>query len=607
MRLLHIFSPARRLGTGILFVSSFASLMLLSSDLTGQIYKFTDDNSGAFNSIESNMTATAITRGAGVSAGDCVGASDGFGAEGWPSSTTFDILTQNGDGDYFEFSITPDASYQFVITGFKAKLRRVNPGTDADGPAAVRYAYSLDNGASWSEISSELAPNNNANCNNTGVNRKWGDFPSFKTFSKVIFRIYGYNSGNDGTGDLYLHTVQVDGLVEIPVYYRTRASGDWDDPTTWEISTDNISWIPAIDSPDDDDDNITVRNGHTVTVTTTVNVDDLTIESGGKVIVNANRTFRIQDGVGTDCVVSGTIENSHVVAVNGTLEFKSGSTYTHSRTGGQIPTAIWDPNSNCRITGVTSSNINPGSLGQTFGNFIWNTPLMSGNKPLANSNAMSVAGDMLIINTGTGELRINQTQLEVDGNFFQSGGTFVIAVNNTQTLAVAGNFVISGGTLVVNNSNSVIRIGTLKLGGNFTQTGGNITQLSNSVGLVSFSGNTPQAFLRSGGSVSNNVALEIQISSIVNFGTSIWPSTATGPFTLNAGGRVITANDDGFSTSGATGTIQCTGPRSYSSGANYTFEGASTGAFTTDPTPNSINNLTIDAPGGLIASLRHLR
>jgi hypothetical protein len=65
-------------------------------------------------------------------------------------------------------------------------------------------------------------------------------------------------------------------------------------------------------------------------------------------------------------------------------------------------------------------------------------------------------------------------------------------------------------------------------------------------------------------------------------------------FTLSSGGTLMTGNTAGIVSSGASGSIQLTG-RTYSSGANYTYNGTaaqSTGVFTT--TSSTVNNLTID-------------
>ncbi len=55
-------------------------------------------------------------------------------------------------------------------------------------------------------------------------------------------------------------------------YFRSVASGNWDSPSTWEMSVNNGStWFPATSIPSDTSGVITVRSPNTVTITTSVN------------------------------------------------------------------------------------------------------------------------------------------------------------------------------------------------------------------------------------------------------------------------------------------------------------------------------------------------
>lgn len=70
-------------------------------------------------------------------------------------------------------------------------------------------------------------------------------------------------------------------------HFRTKVSGNWNDINTWESSPDNINWYPATLTPDFNANTITILNGHTVTVTANVTIDQTTINPGGSVIVNS--------------------------------------------------------------------------------------------------------------------------------------------------------------------------------------------------------------------------------------------------------------------------------------------------------------------------------
>lgn len=188
------------------------------SPFTGQaqtIYNYTNASSGAPASVDPNATGDPISRGSGVSAMNlaCTGLTEGFGATGWPTTNVFDVNAFNMAGDYFTFTVTPDLGYGLKITGFSARTRRENlSGTANDGPIAMRYAYSTNNGISWTSVN-PLNPQSSNVCSSSGVQRVWPSFTTVNTTNPVIFRIYGLSSGSSGEGDFVLHDVVVSGEV----------------------------------------------------------------------------------------------------------------------------------------------------------------------------------------------------------------------------------------------------------------------------------------------------------------------------------------------------------------------------------------------------------
>jgi len=73
--------------------------------------------------------------------------------------------------------------------------------------------------------------------------------------------------------------------------------------------------------------------------------------------------------------------------------------------------------------------------------------------------------------------------------------------------------------------------------------------------------------------------------------------SGNGAFTLSSGATLKTANSTGVN-----GSISVSGTKSFSSLANYEFMGAATGTFTTTPTANTVNNLTINNASGVTLS-----
>ncbi len=380
-----------------------------------------------------------------------------------------------------------------------------------------------------------------------------------------------------------LHTGTVTVLVK--QFKSNVTSGNWNALGTWLQSTDSgITWVPATTTPTNANGLVTIQSGHTVTVTANATASNLFVN--GTVIVNGANTL-----TPTTATINGTVtvqNTARVVNGSGTITFSAGSTYIHGVNGGAIPTATWDIASNCNITGYVNEaggtngalTTFQSSIHQNFGNFTWNSTNQTLDYSLA-GQLLSVNGNLTISNTGTGSITLGGVvngDLSVGGNFAQTGGEFIISASGARAMTVAKNFSISGGAFDLSSSTTTANYTTLNVGGNFSYTGGTITESgSTTASVINFNGTGNQTFT-SGGTLNRAVNFAILSGATVDFGTSIISSGSTGGFTLNSGGSIITANTNAtgaLTTSGANGTIQLTGTRTYNSGANYTFNGVS--------------------------------
>ncbi|MEI2748946.1 MAG: LamG domain-containing protein [Ferruginibacter sp.] len=86
--------------------------------------------------------------------------------------------------------------------------------------------------------------------------------------------------------------------------YRSTGSGNWNSPSTWETFNGCI-WVPAVSSPSFTNNNITIRNGHNVTVTASVTIDQTVVDAGGTLTVSAG-TLTINNGSGSDLTINGS-------------------------------------------------------------------------------------------------------------------------------------------------------------------------------------------------------------------------------------------------------------------------------------------------------------
>ena len=396
--------------------------------------------------------------------------------------------------------------------------------------------------------------------------------------------------------------------------YYSKSAGNLNNLGTWGINTDGSGAAPG--SFGNANQIFNIRNN----AFPTINANWTVSGAGSRVILGDGSnpcTFTVPANYvfTSTCTISdnGTLRITSTAGTpySGTLTVNSGGTYNHARNGGPIPTATWDPNSNCNITGITNSTGFTGGLeGQVFGNFTWDCPGQNTNPGFFLAANFTVAGNFTVSNTGdygssTRVLRMSNNStgytIIVNGNFV-IGNNSTFKMNNGSgscTLTVGGNFTINNGgyfTIVTGNTNSTVTVsgdvnilggtldmqedpsasvGTLNVGGNFALAGTGIIQKSSGgSGVINFNGSTIQTYSRTGGTISNNtINFNVLGGSILDVGTSLIDGS-TGTFTLNAGAGIITSNAQGISTSGGTGSIRVTGTRTYNAGADYTYNGS---------------------------------
>ena len=99
---------------------------------------------------------------------------------------------------------------------------------------------------------------------------------------------------------------------------------------------------------------VTIQNGHTATVTSSVSIDQVVVNSTGILSINAGQTLSIADGIGTDLVVSGQLTISGTITPTGTIVFNASlklQSHTERRTFSDLEFVA----SNCNVTGITEA------------------------------------------------------------------------------------------------------------------------------------------------------------------------------------------------------------------------------------------------------------
>ena len=496
---------------------------------SGQTVTFhvSSDNSSLFASPPAVSSSGTLTYTPGIVAGTATvtvyltdnGGTDNGGNDTSPSQT-------------FTITVAPGAMDHYAVT--------FSPAPYIAGIPFITYATAKDAyGNTITTGSGTVVTFSSSSTNVTWDGCRQGTFNSFEHDELLATNINGVaaipTSDDEVENGVTLTATDVIGFTgtSAPINiimagdaYRTRASGNWDDPAIWEMFNGS-TWVNAVTPPNYTNGVITVEPEHTVTVTADVSVDQVEME--GRLVVNSGVTLTVTSNsvpglelygsltnLGTVTVSGGsqlvaldgsTLVNSGTVnsgGASGLLRFFGGAAYQHdfTTTPGVIPVAQWYSNSTCEVIGYTTDTSPPSGLNQDFADFVWNCP-----------------GQAAGINLGSG-------------------------------FATADNFTVSAtGT------------GKVVLGTN----------------------------------------LAVVVSATVGGGASLDCATniiTGGAFALAPGGTLGIGSASGITASGATGNIQ-TGTRSFSTGANYVYDGAAAQAAGSG-LPATVYSLTDDNTGGIV-------
>jgi hypothetical protein len=396
------------------------------------------------------------------------------------------------------------------------------------------------------------------------------------------------SNGAAGSGsENYLTTSPARGsqMAAIPTYY-SQATGNpatlsnWNSIRTGGGSTPSDFTTTA---------NFVIQNSHTMTTTAAWSFggsgSKLQIESGGTLTANnaitlaAATTFQIDNG-------GKYIHNSKISSVATPTVFAGIESFSSLST---VEIQNWDDNGSAIAAFPTVTN---------WGNLIIKyNPLFAWN---FSGNLTTINGNFTIDNLSTtNEVRFSAnvaTTLTIKGDLNIVSGLLNFSNGSTASkimiLNIEGNYNQTGGTFTHTNTNNLLAFNINGVGKTFTQSGGTLTNtninwtIADGASLTLIN-NLPVATGRTltvGGGTSG--ILDCSTSSVSGAGT----------FTLSAGATLKTASSTGIAGSITTTT------KSFSSAANYEFNGAATGTFTTTPTASTVNDLTINRSAGVALS-----
>lgn len=385
--------------------------------------------------------------------------------------------------------------------------------------------------------------------------------------------------------------------------FRSRITGNWNVASTWERDAngdDVYEESPSSLTPTFLDSEIVIRNGHTVRVYANVTVDQVTVETTGRIVIDVSSVMTVANGAGSDMINFGRVSTTN----SAQLVVQANAEYVHAKNGGELPLATWNDDSNILFNAITTAaptNLNQGGAG--FYNVVWNCTGQSTSVNLA-GNLRDVRGNLTVSATNGNLLTFATSSAPSPMNVgldFTVSGNSRISLSSTASVAlnVGGNFnfnaTAAAGSPITTSSGQVIitvsgdflmnapaglfdfSSGTgstiLNLTGDFSLVNGTMLESSSGSGQIVYEGVTEQQFLNSG-VIQNNLTHTIAAGSIVSVpGENALSGTS---LVVNGTLRLGSVNTTGALVTGTTlGNVRTTN-RTYNTGSRIVYSGVAT-------------------------------
>ncbi len=374
-------------------------------------------------------------------------------------------------------------------------------------------------------------------------------------------------------------------------------------------------------------DNVTIVGTDVVTLDAGASVTNFTVNSGatmdaatftlsisGTFTLPANATFR----------QGGTVSS----VPGATRSFDNASLYVYY--GSQTGISGYFNFGN--LTWSSSSNATPSSGLTVNGNLTVTSGKLRAVTSSGGTRTHTVLGNVILSGTGglTGENGgAGIGTWNITGNVTMSGTSLLLTLESSGasgpgTFNIGGDLTIGTGCNVRYGSNAACTgVGTINVKGNLTNNGTIATNLGTGNFFINFKGAGTQTVSGSGtwGALTN-LYDTVATGATVVMGTAYTWGSLTSPaagvfvvngtldmqgtsilqgvqgFTVASGGTVKIADPNGLTSTAATGNIQSTGARTYSTSGNYLYDG-SAAQVTGDQLPATVNDLTINNSAGV--------
>lgn len=385
--------------------------------------------------------------------------------------------------------------------------------------------YSTDGGSSWTSTGVNITNTFLSNSSNWTVFSHTLVSPATVGSGDFIVSVSRVNGERIMIDDF---TYTVSACSNTSYFYRTVASGNWNDACIWETSSNGTSgWATANCSPDFSANTIAIKSGHTVSLSNNIILDQLLVETGAQVNWIGG-TFSLLNGTGTDMDVFGVFNNN----VSGNQVSAASGATIRIRSGGILRV----------LTSVANISQNY-AAGASSGIFVWDSAAIF---DWNNTSGFSASGQTYFPDAIASIIPIFRISSNIATNL---GGGSDFGVN--------GIFEVNGNITFEGNGNLNIRNGFIGTG-NFTKTTGTGNIFLTGADTVLFGGS---GTLTLGGTLrmatSGTVVVKLINNKVINGGQIriTNPSTllaqqfelsGTGNAQMNSSSTLITAHANGI-------------------------------------------------------------
>jgi Secretion system C-terminal sorting domain len=341
--------------------------------------------------------------------------------------------------------------------------------------------------------------------------------------------------------------------------YQTDGAVDFLSATNW-LRYNGAMFVAAPSAPVVSDGVITILSGHTATVSASITLDQLSVETGGTLVVNGGVELTVADGTGTDLYVNGTLDvqgTNGAINCPGQFELAVGAKLITANENGVTGGAVIDIAGTGTLTWANNTDyVLNGTVPQTA-----NLPTVAIIRNIEINNTSGVAEGQSLVFSLSGTLTLTAGTFDITGAGLEATFTSTMPIANTGTGTIitdASNVITFGGISGYTIPNKFASaIGTINITNTSTVTFNQSFTILNALNLtagvlnisgqtLTFDGTTPATLNRTAGTLTtsntSNIVINENVAGFTFPNDAFTTAPTLGNLTINRSGGVMWGN-----------------------------------------------------------------